>query len=176
MACSGNSAEICGGPNALSLYSSGKTPSAAPTVLQSFGLWTSLGCFTDSAAARTLLTPIGVTGGSVTPQRCMDACSSATSPFRFAGVEFAAVCFMFSSPDLYPPTNLPNRNAVNMLRSRAHHVHTYFRISIDCGNTISNGGVPATDGCNMACAGDPTLLCGGPNRVGSVGEGLCLSY
>ena len=47
-------------------------------------------------------------------------------------------------------------------------LHTYIGVCIVCGNTISNGGAPATDGCNMACAGDATRLCGGPNRVGTV--------
>ncbi|KEY70677.1 hypothetical protein S7711_02276 [Stachybotrys chartarum IBT 7711] len=34
-----------------------------------------------------------------------------------------------------------------------------------CGNTVANGGMPATSGCNMLCAGNSTEYCGGPNRL-----------
>ena len=33
-----------------------------------------------------------------------------------------------------------------------------------CGNTLV-AGAPATDGCTMACAGDATQICGGPDRM-----------
>ena len=62
---------------------------------------------------------------------------------------------------------LPNSNAVKSFRARAHHTVTYLGVSTVCGSVISNGGVPATSGCNMACDGDAAHLCGGPNRVGS---------
>ncbi|AEO70370.1 glyoxal oxidase-like protein [Thermothielavioides terrestris NRRL 8126] len=34
-----------------------------------------------------------------------------------------------------------------------------------CGNTIANGGAPATSGCSMTCNGNSSELCGGPNRL-----------
>jgi hypothetical protein len=34
-----------------------------------------------------------------------------------------------------------------------------------CANAITNGGAPATDGCNMACNGNSAESCGGPNRI-----------
>lgn len=34
-----------------------------------------------------------------------------------------------------------------------------------CGNEISNGGAPASSGCDMACTGDHTEICGGANRL-----------
>src|SRR5438552_1931385 len=37
-----------------------------------------------------------------------------------------------------------------------------------CGNVVSNGGGPASDGnvgCNMVCAGNASEICGGPNRL-----------
>jgi hypothetical protein len=38
--------------------------------------------------------------------------------------------------------------------------------SIDCGLAFSGGGAPSplTD-CNMACAGNTSQICGGPNRL-----------
>ncbi|KAK4129599.1 copper radical oxidase [Parathielavia appendiculata] len=34
-----------------------------------------------------------------------------------------------------------------------------------CGNSIVNGGAPATSGCAMTCNGNSTELCGGPDRL-----------
>ena len=105
MPCSGNAAEVCGGGNALLVFSSGAAnpppPSGGPTELSEYGLWDSLGCYTDTVAARTLLTQVGVAGGPMTPQRCMDACQSAATPFHFAGVEYATVSFTLLSLNLH---------------------------------------------------------------------------
>ncbi|KAG7290140.1 hypothetical protein NEMBOFW57_000137 [Staphylotrichum longicolle] len=40
-----------------------------------------------------------------------------------------------------------------------------------CGDSLAQGSFPAfsTD-CNMACAGDPTAICGGPNRLSLYGS------
>jgi len=35
----------------------------------------------------------------------------------------------------------------------------------DCGNTIANGGAPATSGCDMLCNGNSSEYCGGGNRL-----------
>ena len=35
----------------------------------------------------------------------------------------------------------------------------------DCGNTIANGGAPATSGCSMLCNGNSSEICGGPDRL-----------
>lgn len=34
-----------------------------------------------------------------------------------------------------------------------------------CDNAVGGQGAPASDGCNMACKGDGSTLCGGPNRL-----------
>lgn len=96
MACSGSPGEICGGSNALLVFYSGVAPAAptGATVLQTYGAWNSLGCYTDSVAARTLANMVIVQGGPVTPQRCMDACRAAATPFLYAGMEYAGVSLM----------------------------------------------------------------------------------
>ncbi|TDL23466.1 copper radical oxidase [Rickenella mellea] len=124
MACKGNAAESCGGPNRLNLFWSGATPPPPPTTLPSFGLWVSLGCYNDTAAARTLTTGMAVTG-KVSVQTCTTACFNAGFPL--SGVEFADECY--------------------------------------CGTHFSNFGAPASDGCNMVCAGNSSEFCGGPNRL-----------
>lgn len=45
MACTGNSSEICGGPDRLDLFWNGHLPPPPPITLPSFGLWESLGCY-----------------------------------------------------------------------------------------------------------------------------------
>ena len=116
MACSGDASEKCGGPNALLVFYSGVAPpagGAGPTVLQTYGLWNSLGCYTDQVAARTLANEVTVQGGPVTPQRCMDACRAAATPFKYAGMEYAGVSLMLLSDDSHPLTHMPTSNAVN---------------------------------------------------------------
>ncbi|KAL1835210.1 hypothetical protein VTK73DRAFT_6001 [Phialemonium thermophilum] len=34
-----------------------------------------------------------------------------------------------------------------------------------CGNTIANGGKPASSGCDMTCNGNQSEICGGPSRL-----------
>ena len=43
--CTGDSAEVCGAGNRLSMYWSGQTPPSAPEIVPSVGLWESLGCY-----------------------------------------------------------------------------------------------------------------------------------
>lgn len=45
MPCSGDSAEICGAGNRLSVYWSGVTPPPPPSTVPSVGQWVSLGCY-----------------------------------------------------------------------------------------------------------------------------------
>lgn len=35
----------------------------------------------------------------------------------------------------------------------------------DCGNTLQNGGAPASGGCTVQCLGQPEKICGGVNRL-----------
>ncbi|KAF2655101.1 copper radical oxidase [Lophiostoma macrostomum CBS 122681] len=118
MPCKGNASEYCGGPNRLNIYTPRQETTAG---------WTSLGCYTDSAAARTLTVYV-FPPGDLTTKSCQNACQSAG--YTLAGTEYAGECY--------------------------------------CGNSFSNGGGPAPDGaagCNMACKGNPTEICGGPNRL-----------
>jgi len=123
MACAGNSSESCGGPNRLNLYNStaiaGLPPPPSP------GSWTSLGCYSDNVAARTLGVGMAV-NGPLTVELCTQACFDAN--YSLSGVEYADECY--------------------------------------CGSSLANGGAPTPAGdCNMACAGNSSESCGGPNRL-----------
>jgi hypothetical protein len=72
--------------------STSSSTSTAPTAA-----WTSLGCYTDTLASRTLRIPIPVTGGpdTVTIESCQTACGAAG--FTYAGVEYARECYCDNS-------------------------------------------------------------------------------
>lgn len=71
MACNGNSNQICGGPNGLSVY-------------QLTG-WFDVGCWTDAAGSRTLnQQQFGL--GDLTVAKCTESCTK--NGFKYAGMEF----------------------------------------------------------------------------------------
>jgi hypothetical protein len=92
MSCSGNSSEYCGGPGALNLYSyEGATPVAVtvvvstPTPVTSIPLpsaWATLGCYTDSVAARGLSYDLVI--AQLTVEKCITGCTNAG--YTIAGV------------------------------------------------------------------------------------------
>ena len=120
MTCSGNSSEICGGPNRLNVYnltgsgqSSTNPPPPPPPPPVSNGPWRSLGCYryfkppffveresltplylpiSDNVGARTLSVPTAPIGGASnnSVESCTDACFAAG--YTLAGVEYSAEC------------------------------------------------------------------------------------
>ncbi|TFK51378.1 copper radical oxidase [Heliocybe sulcata] len=89
LACSGNSSEICGAGNRLSVYWSGEQPPPPPEIVPSVGLWESLGCYNDSIAARTR--SIGENVDNATVESCTAACYNAG--YTLAGLEYSTQCF-----------------------------------------------------------------------------------
>ncbi|KAI0697984.1 copper radical oxidase [Cytidiella melzeri] len=89
MACTGNSAEICGAGNRLSVFWSGVTPPPPPSTVASVGLWESLGCYSDGAP-RTLTVTMDPTGPN-SIETCTASCFNAGYPL--AGTEFADECY-----------------------------------------------------------------------------------
>jgi len=103
--CNGNTTEMCGGPNRLTLYQFGIAPSStssaanvsstatvttAKAVASQPPVWTYTGCYTDSAAARTLTHPMFLTNDEMTVELCQSRCSGAG--YTIFGVEYAAEC------------------------------------------------------------------------------------
>ncbi|KAF4624843.1 hypothetical protein G7Y89_g13327 [Cudoniella acicularis] len=99
MACNGNSTEYCGGPGAMNLYSyqgvtpvSSSTPTSTVTPVTSIPLpsaWATLGCYTDSDAARALSNELNIP--SLTVEKCIAGCSAAG--YIIAGVEYGGECY-----------------------------------------------------------------------------------
>ena len=116
MVCSGNSSEICGGPNRLNVYNytgTGQSPTNPPPPPASNGPWVSLGCYryshpffslpvnyqhfpfcaiSDKVGARTLSVPTNPIGGASnnSVESCTAACFAAGYPL--AGMEYSAEC------------------------------------------------------------------------------------
>jgi hypothetical protein len=95
MTCSGNSAEICGGPGLLSIYSS-SPPEAAPVpTIKKTGLpdtWVYQGCYSDEIEDRDTGTN-GVEIDSatlMTAEYCLGQCYSLG--FDVAGTEYSSQC------------------------------------------------------------------------------------
>ncbi|THH31673.1 hypothetical protein EUX98_g2514 [Antrodiella citrinella] len=89
-ACTGNANEICGGASRLNLFWSGEQPPPPPETIPSVGLWDSLGCYNDTAAARTLSVGAAVTG-NFSVETCTNTCFNLGYPL--SGMEFADECY-----------------------------------------------------------------------------------
>ena len=83
MPCSGNSANICGGPNALNLY---VNPTIAPVVINGY---TALGCVQEVAGRA--LTGLRKDDPNMTQATCIATCTAAG--FKYAGVEYGVECY-----------------------------------------------------------------------------------
>ena len=136
MTCSGNSSEVCGGPNGLTLYSQGNfsisatssiststvPPTPSPTVIQTIGMFYYQACYSEVQGRA--LQGNAAASSDMTVQYCAGNCSS----FVYMAVEYGAECY--------------------------------------CGNTLVSGSAPVMDGrCNMPCAGNAGAICGGPNGL-----------
>lgn len=89
----GGSTEICGGPNRLSLYSSGATPPpppAAPTAPPTVGDWEYVSCYSDNVNGHALTHGVGLSGPA-TIQLCTSACQNAG--YTYAGLEYGGECY-----------------------------------------------------------------------------------
>jgi hypothetical protein len=89
--CTGNSAEVCGAGGRINVFTNGDT---APAVLAATGDFTSIGCYSDSASARTLTTRVSLPG-RVRVSDCTTACER--QGFQYAGLEYADECYCGAS-------------------------------------------------------------------------------
>ena len=100
MTCSGNTAEICGGPALMSIYASGTVEAAPPPAVQTSGLpgtWTYQGCLGDNVGQRTL--PYEMDFGSTNDATtCLAQCAS--KGYRVGGMEYGDQCFCGAESDV----------------------------------------------------------------------------
>ncbi|KAE8445874.1 hypothetical protein EG329_012797 [Mollisiaceae sp. DMI_Dod_QoI] len=147
MACNGNTAETCGGPNRLNVYSytasgtssttsvsgtGSSTSKSTSTTSSSTGAtslptgWAYKGCWVDQQFGRILAVP-EPDSATLTVESCIATCKSAG--YSVAGMEYYTQCY--------------------------------------CGNAIVNAGSLAANpsDCNTACGGNSAEMCGGGNRM-----------
>jgi hypothetical protein len=158
MTCSGNSGEICGGPDLLSVYSIG-TPEFAivPTVKKTDlpSTWAYSGCYTDSIGVRDT----GDTGMEVdsstlmTAEYCLELCQ--TAGFNAGGTEYSSQCCKLAPFHLKLVISFVENSLSDNL--------------IVCGTQATFATVaPALlsdSSCNMVCSGNSTQLCGGAGAI-----------
>ncbi|KAJ2916250.1 hypothetical protein MD484_g4143, partial [Candolleomyces efflorescens] len=94
MTCNGDATQTCGGPSRLNIFDSGRpAPETVQTLEVDTGVWNYDGCYTDTAAGRTLSFGINIPGGA-TVESCTAACSASSSgPFPLSGVENRNECW-----------------------------------------------------------------------------------
>ncbi|KAF9448028.1 WSC-domain-containing protein [Macrolepiota fuliginosa MF-IS2] len=117
-ACSGDSTQICGGPNALSTYQNGKVPfTVGPAqILPRYKNWVFTQCWQDDiwpTGGRRLLpkwpnTPIPPE--EMTVERCIDGCEA--SGYTSAGMEYGQECWCGNVT--YPPGQSTSSYECNM--------------------------------------------------------------
>ncbi|KAF6758239.1 hypothetical protein DFP72DRAFT_808155 [Ephemerocybe angulata] len=94
MTCTGNANQTCGGPSRLNIFDSGRpAPQTVQALEVATGTWNYTGCYTDTAAGRTLSFGINIPGGA-TVESCTAACTaSSAGPFPLSGVENRNECW-----------------------------------------------------------------------------------
>ncbi|KAL2271185.1 hypothetical protein VTJ83DRAFT_556 [Remersonia thermophila] len=71
----------------------------------------------------------------------------------------------------YAAPGIPSGEMTVAKCTEACHAANYILAGVEyggecfCGNTISNGGAPASSGCNILCNGNSSEYCGGPGRL-----------
>ena len=92
MPCTGNATQVCGAGNRLTVFHTTQALTG-PGVNPGPPGWTSLGCYSDAAGARTLANGVQTTGGGsvMTIALCTSACKSAG--YSLAGAEYGGECY-----------------------------------------------------------------------------------
>jgi len=96
MPCSGAPGSICGGPACLSLYVNPSLAPAAPAAVPLPSGWSvaSTSCIAEGTTGRALQ-GASTASGSMTPQMCLNFCSSKGYPY--AGIEYSGECYCDSA-------------------------------------------------------------------------------
>jgi hypothetical protein len=88
MACSGESSQVCGGADRLTVYED--KGFIQPHIVASVGPYNSKGCFTEGTTERALQ-GYSFADPEMDPTLCVTTCQSMN--FAFAGVEYGEECY-----------------------------------------------------------------------------------
>ena len=164
MACNGDASESCGAggkrdsarlsttctdckhTDRINIYSQTVAAPSGPVTVPSVGLWKSLGCYTY-----------------------VSTCTVPSCFFNASDRPFASDSTATRTLSYAP--GLPSSNTIEVCTAACysagyHLAGAEYGAECYCGNSFENGGAPSALGdCNMACAGNSTEACGGPNRL-----------
>ncbi|KAG8814910.1 hypothetical protein FRC19_001415, partial [Serendipita sp. 401] len=167
MPCLGDATKYCGGANRLLLYHNPNNDEPQPTPK---GSWNPAqdGCWTDSVHDRALQKFIGGYD-DLTPAKCQSLCENAG--FNLAGVEYARECckrLLKQSPA--PPISYDLMTVQKCIDGCAAAGFSSAGVEYGgecyCDNvTYPPGQSQDMSECNMACTGDASEICGGPDRI-----------
>ena len=97
MTCSGNTAEICGGPSLISIFNN--TAYVYPSNPQTVGSYTYLACYHEGTTGRLLSGPSYTNSTGMTVESCTSFCHSNMPNGVYAGVEYGQG--LFSSLEIW---------------------------------------------------------------------------
>lgn len=89
MRCSGRGDQLCGGPNAISLYKN--TAYVAPQIKNQIGSFSSKGCITDPSGGSRTLNETSFASDTMTADSCVKYCLG--KRMQYAGVEYGRECY-----------------------------------------------------------------------------------
>lgn len=89
MRCGGRGDQLCGGPNAISLYNN--TAYVAPKIKSPIGKYVAKGCFTDPGGDKRPLTAASTSSDTMTADMCVKFCLG--KRMHYAGVEYGRECY-----------------------------------------------------------------------------------
>ncbi|KAJ7688306.1 hypothetical protein B0H17DRAFT_1069009 [Mycena rosella] len=91
--CAGNSSELCGGPESLTLYQNADMPFTVgnASLLSTYGLWGFWGCVEESGRLLANGPKVPIPTEEMSVERCTDGCAAAS--FHTAGLERGQVWY-----------------------------------------------------------------------------------
>ncbi|KAK5197016.1 hypothetical protein LTR92_002954 [Exophiala xenobiotica] len=141
MACNNNQTELCGGPSRLNMYIHGNGTLATST---------------PTAGTGGGNTPVQPTGLAVPP---------AIGNFSYMSCYTEATTGRALSAFTLADNSITLQTCASNCTQYRYFGVEYGR-ECYCGNTLAAGSAPANDGrCNMGCAGNSSVLCGGPSGL-----------
>jgi hypothetical protein len=175
MICSGNSSEFCGGSGRLDLYqvnlaatstSTSMTTSTSTSISSSISTSTSVG--TSISMSTSLTTSVSTTISTSTTIKT----STIPAPLSTGLAYYTYLDCHTDSVNSRTLTSISEVSYSMTLETCALFCGGYRFFGLEfgrecfCGNSLADGSTTATDGrCNMACLGDSTKVCGGPNGL-----------
>lgn len=169
MPCSGNSAEMCGGPNRLNVYQFNTSSTSSTSTTGNSGA-------TTAASSTIAGTTAAQTTAAATPSSAVNA--SAILPFKYQG------CYIDNGAGgraLNQETNNNTLTVESCIATCSSQGYTIagmeYSTQCFCDNYLRGGASKASESdCNMKCGGSTGEMCGAGNRLSIYSNGTLTNY